>query len=343
MNGRSSVSLLALTTLVMAAFAGCLDAPSFLTESDVEATALENKDLADGAAAAWSAEAKLVGITAFEASPTHAAASMGKAPVDATIGNGRALVWLYAYQTMDDSRVFRVDADGRIQVENTSMVPQAEVPKGEPVGAFTVDSDAAMKAARADATFDAAAAAENASVVSALGSDGGVTKWALVAVGEKVVVAVVDANSGSLLMVETVDASAYALPAMPGYDDVVPEVVHLEGDGSLDAGTRVAEFPFTYAGRGDEGVMEISIVKRLPTDALYWAIVDDEGEEVTHGYGSGFVSYGRTYETGFDLERPGDYTLVLHYNSVAPLAPGGVDYAFVLHVGPMTEEDEDDL
>lgn len=342
MNGRSSVSLLALTTLVMAAFAGCLDAPSFLTESDVEATARENKDLADGAAAAWSGDAKLVGISAFEASPAHAMASMGKAPADPTIGNGRALVWLYAYQTPDDSRVFRVDADGRIQVENTTMVPAAEIPKGEPLGAFSVDSDAAMKVARADPTFDAAAAAANASVVSALGTESGAAKWALVAIGDKVVVAVVDANTAELLLVQTVDTSSYALPAMPGYADVVPEVIHIEESGSLGASEDVAEFPFTYNGRGDPALMEINVVRYLPTDRLYWAIMDEDGEEVAYGYGSGLISYGGTYETDFELENPGDYTLVLHYNSLVPLSPGGVDYAFTLHVGPMPDEDQDE-
>lgn len=342
MNGRSTVSLLALAALVSVAFAGCIEAPSFLTSTDAEATARENKDLADAAAAAWDPAAKLVGVSAFEASGPHAAQSEGKVPVDATVGNGRALLWLYAYQTANATRVFRVEADGRIQVENTSMVNEGEIPRGDAATSWTVDSDAAMLAARADAVFHEVASREGASVVNALGADQGAVKWALVAITEeKVVVAIVDAVSGERLLVETVDPSAYAFPVIPGYTDVATgPSIHLEGKGSLDASERTFEQPFEYAGHGDDGLLVLKAAKRLPGDMLWWSILDADGEAVADGGMGGILPRGSEREFEFTLEKPGSYTFVLEYYGLTPLQMGGVEYAFTLDVGDLPEKDD---
>lgn len=347
MNGRSNIAILALVSLLAAAFAGCVEAPSFLTSSDAEASARENKDLADNAAAAWNPEAVLVGVTAFEASAAHAQEAQGMVPVDPTVGNGRALLWFYAYQTPggNESRLFRVDADGRIQVENTSMVPMKEIGALDPVDGWAIDSDAAMSAARADERFDQAVKAENASVVSAVGNHEGVTKWALVALTEETVVgALVDATTGELLMVESSDVADIPMPAMPsapGFEMSSP--VHLEGSGSLDGSTRSEEHAFSYLGTGDAACLELTVSKRLPTDAIHWYVVDAEGEEVDGGHLGGMRSMSSADTFFFELDQPGDYTLVLDYMPTAMLALGGVDYEFVLEVGPLAAEHAKDM
>ena len=347
MNGRSNV-LIALATLLAAAFAGCVEAPSFLTQSDAEATARENKDLADNAALAWNPEAVLVGIAAFEASAAHAAESKGLLPADPTVGNGRALLWFYAYQTPGgaESRLFRVDADGRIQVENTSMVPMGDIGSIEPLGSWSVDSDAAMAAAQADEKFRAVAAAENASVVSAVGNHEGSGKWALVAMNEeKVVGAVVDAVTGELLLVEATDLDEVEIPVMPGtpgFERAPP--VHVEGEGSLDTAEPVAEFPFTYAGMGDAGLLQMESSTRFPGDRFTWKIVDEAGETVASSRGGFLLPRSGASEAEFELTQPGEYVLVLAYSGATPLAMGGADYAFVLDVGGdlVLEDEEED-
>ena len=344
MNGRSNVSILALVSLLSAALAGCVDAPSFLTESDAEATARENRDLADNAALAWNPEAVLVGVAAFEASAAHAKESGGILPPDPTVGNGRALLWFYAYQTPggDESRLFRVDADGRIQVENTSMVPMDQVGKVEPVASWTVDSDAAMGAAQTDPTFLAAVGAENASVVSAVGSHEGAAKWALVAVTEAhAVAALVDATTGELLLVETIEADDVDLPAMPGVPGHgISAPVHMEGSGSV-GGRGSAEFPFSYLGTGDDGMLEIHLSTRLPTDGLRWAILDSDGEAVHEGYlGGGPASRNEVDTYFFGISAPGDYTLVFTHAGI-PLPLSEVDFRFILDVGPAASERAD--
>lgn len=345
MNGRSAASLLAFVTLVAAGLAGCVEAPSFLTNSDSEASAKENRDLADSAAAAWNPDAALVAVMTFEAGSADAEEGAGAIPVDPSVGNGRALLWFYGYQTPggNETRLFRVTADGAVEVENTTGIDMGPVTM-KPVDKWNVDSDAAVDAARADERFEEVVGAENASMMMVLGSEEGHSKWMLLAhAGGKMVAAAVDADTGALLMVEKVDFDDMVMPDVPtppGFDMGAP--VHLEGSGRLDSATRVVEVPFTYGGRNDEGVLEISTRKTVPGEGLWYSLVGPDGEAIAEGSLMRLVTPSGSATVEFEMEGPGEYLLVLGYDTVAGMAPvpvplAGVDYEFMLHVGPEME------
>lgn len=335
MNGRSTFAVSAL--IALAALAGCVESFGFLSTTDDEVSAMAHKDLADGAAAAWASDATLVAVLAFES-----ANASEMLPSDATVGNGLAPLWLYGYTAQNGSeyRVFQVTAAGEVATFNPrGMSEMGEVPIGlaEPIGAWSIDSNAAVDIARGNETFAAVAALEGVSFMEALGAQQGATAWAIMAgTPSAQAIAIVDAASGILLMVQSFqmdfDLPPMPMPGMTGAGFEGPQV-EMEESGTLDMGTPVAEFPFTIS-YADSGFLAIQIQGDLPTDALSWVITDAEGEEVDSGSLSmRFSPQGSGDEWDIALEDAGEHTLTLYYDAQSLLAVGSVDFDLQFIVG----------
>lgn len=266
-------------------------------------------------------------------------------PSDTTPGNGRAPVWLYAYAANNgtEHRAFQVSADGQVATLNETMSDAPDV--GESIGAWAIDSDAAVATARANATFEAVASSEGAAFMEALGSEDGTTVWAIMAgSASRQAIALINAVDGSLIFVESF-AMEFNMPAMPvwgapGANGWTGPQVEIHETGSVDATTRTVEYPFTveYA---DVATLRLSYDKTLPLEAIGWHILDSTGEEI-----DGAIvrdgSMGGSTTAELTIEAPGDYTLVIMYHNMASMVPvpvGGIDYMVDFYVGPMPEID----
>lgn len=336
MNGRF-VPVLGLM-VVVAGFAGCLEAISMLSNSEGEVTAAQNRDLADAAASAWASDAQLVAVFAFE--QTNMTPEF---PSDPAIGNGKAPLWIYGYKGMNGSeaRAFQVTADGAVQAMNDSS--GMDVPDvGEAVSGWQIDSDKAVEIARANATFEAMASREGASMIEALGSEDGVTVWAIMAGAQDgQAVAIVDAMEGALIAVESFDM-ADMMPAFPTPGQMAnrgPQL-EMEDSGTVSPGSPM-EYPFAleYA---DVGMLSISYDRLLPFEAVRVTILDADGEEVMSEVARG--GFGPSGGTVMDIafEKAGDYTLVLSYATMGPELPvASVDYQFYFAVGACLGDDAD--
>lgn len=338
MNGR----MLAAVGLMMAvAGSGCIDAIGFLSsDDDTEVTAMANRDLADSAAQAWSPDAELMAVFAFEnnnATPEF--------PSDPNPGNGRAPLWLYAYTGMNgtEHRAIQVSADGQVRTMNESMDMSQAPDMGDAIDTWSIDSDAAVATARANETFESVASLEDAVLMEALGSQEGMTVWAVMAgTMEGQALAVIDAASGALIMAQAFTMD-FDLPPVPmwGGAGMGQSQVMIEESGSLDDSTSTMEYPFEV-GRPDAAHIEISFQGMLPTDGMSWAVLDEAGEFVEGGGVQGFFGGGSTVYD-FAIESPGAYTLVLEYSPRLGFGPlpglGSVDYDLMFMVGVMPEMD----
>lgn len=335
MNGRLTVAVSAL--IALAAFAGCVESLGFLSTTEDEVPAMQHRELADGAAAAWAPDAALVAVLAFES--LNASEML---PSDASVGNGRAPLWLYGYtaQNASEYRIFQVTAAGEVATFNPrGMDDMGDMPLGmaEPIGAWSIDSDAAVDIARGNETFNAVATMEGVSFMEALGAQQGATAWAIMAgTPAAQAIALVDAASGMLLMVQSFEMD-FALPPMPmpgmeGSGFRGPQV-EMEESGTLDSGTPVAEFPFALS-YADMGYLAIQTQGQFPTDSLTWAILDSEGEEVESGSLSGGFGGGSSgNEWDFTLDDAGDYTLNLYYDARSVVPIGSIDFEMLLVIG----------
>lgn len=344
MNGRFVAAL----GLMMAAagFSGCLEAMQFLGNEDGEVTAKENRDLADSAARAWSPDAELMAVFAFE-NPNMT----DEFPSDPTPGNGRAPVWLYAYSAQNgtENRAFQVSAGGQVRILNDSMMGAPDV--GEPITAWEIDSDQAVETARANATFESVAGQEGAVVMEALGAEEGTTVWAIMAgTAGGQAIAVVSALDGTLIFAEAFQMD-FDLPPMPiwgmeGASMRAPQVV-IEDANSVSAdilsGERV-EYAFNVT-HADVATLHLMYEPTLPTDGIRWSVVDASGEIIEDGYEWSYNGMSGMAMSEFALETPGPYVLVVEYATMtwAPVPPGSVDYELMFVVGPMPEDmvDED--
>lgn len=332
MDGRISLITLASLAIVGVGFAGCLEAPSFLFASDVEATAMEARGRADEAAATWRADARLVQAFALEMAEADE-----EVPADPAVGNGRATVWWFSYASGNDTAEWRVAADGNVTLmEEESSDHEDDL---APLGEWSVDSDRAIERALENESFRRVALAPNATLAEGVGMEEGAAQWFFAAGSpEGLVFATVDARTGALLGVEET-SFGFAVPAWPGMGGswgggAEPEVA-FEEEGTLDAGERVAEFPFTTTSPGLPAHLEIAIGKQLPTDALAWSVRSATDQEDVYGEGSlgrsGFM--GDEAEEDFVLGDAGDYVLVLEYRGAEPLGLGAVDFELEFTAG----------
>lgn len=322
-----SLLLLAALAMAGAGLSGCLEAPSFLTASDAEATAMDNRDLAHAAALAWSPDAQLVGVLSFESTN----GSEFDLPADPAVGNGRALAWWYSYEGANATRAFRVTADGQVTVENETVLPESYDLETPPLEGWAVDSDAALAAAAANETFAAVLQGESASLVEALAATEGQSNWYLAAFGDAgFVLAVVDGRTGDLISVDEMGFDfAFHMPAMPDMPawTMPGPAVLIEDEGTLSGGAK-KEYPFTLDAAATAHLM-VAADRELPTDGLRWAVLDAEGEVVEAGdaerWTSGDDDEGMEAEFGLDA---GKYTLVLQHKpgTLVPGPVGGVEY-----------------
>jgi hypothetical protein len=340
MNGRKTAVLAASLASLMT-LAGCL-APSELLGADsekTEITALENKDLADGAAKAWDPEAQLGGVFGLELSDATAADQW---PLDPDAGNGKSPAWVYVYlgEAGKAVRGFRVTADGRVSAENDTFDVQSAAEQAKPLGEWTVDSDRAVEIAGGNEVFGKALGGGNATVALGVANMEGITGWYLAAISDAgSAFAIVNAATGELVTAETFNMD-FKPPTMG--EDVFVEAMptHAEGAGSLDAEKPKAEFPFTHGG-ADQILLQIYADSRLPTEGLSWKIVDAQGETVeSGGAGRGWSGSSRSHWT-IDMPDAGDYTLVLVYGSFAPLPLGGVDFKFTIDSDEAAAEEDE--
>ncbi|HVM44433.1 MAG TPA: hypothetical protein VM582_00755 [Candidatus Thermoplasmatota archaeon] len=343
MDGKSRVLLLVLA-LASTGLAGCIEAASFLNASDVEVSAFENKKLADEAALAWSKDAKLVSVMAFELSQSDEA----RIESDPEVGNGLAPAWWYVYclETKDggEVRAFKVAADGTVTSEDDAATVAAGYKKHEMTGSLSdwkVDSHVALDAAKADESFRKAAEGFNATLVEGVAHYEGHTTWWFAAVSaDGFVVATVDAVTGKLLDVHPMDLGM----TMPSFEWAarspehwVAEPVRLEGEGVAQPGARPLEMPF-FAASAMHGELVIEYAQMLPTDGLRWAILDGDGEAVARGSTRSWRG-GGSMSAEVAIEEAGQYTFVLGHHTWIPgpmprPVANDVEYEFALELMP---------
>lgn len=345
MNGRL-VAALALM-VASAGFAGCIEGMSFLSASEDEVSAMENRGLADSAAQAWAPDAQLMAVFAFETTDLNM--TQGVFPTDPTPGNGLAPMWLYGYAGNNgtEHRAFQVTADGMVSVMNETM---GEVPAlGEPVNNWNIDSDKAVELALANESFAAVAGTEGASLMNGLGAEDDTLVWAIMAgTMSGQAIAVINAADGSLIMAEafTLEMPDIDVPTwgMPGASGMGPQVDMSESGTATPGSPMEYEFDVGYA---DHGMLSLSYSKSLPVEGLRVSILpvteDEDAEPVaTQTFGTGDPSPNGGGAFDFEIE-PGSYKLVVSYTSMTRFLPvpiGSVDYDFNLVVGEMPEDME---
>jgi hypothetical protein len=378
MDGRSYTLLIALV-MAGSALTGCIQNPDWLNTSDAEVSAQENARLANDAALAWNENAVLVGLMAFELSESPDP----RIDADPDPGNGLAPAWWYVYCATEEAqaeaeaddeegfrtgggeetssfnmptsvRAFKVLADGTVTSEEDAEALAAGMDHSmaESIGEWTVDSDDALAAAKADEGFAKVAQGFNATVVEGIAHHEGVTSWWVSAMSvDGFVVATVDAKTGELLEVTPIDMD-FDMPEFQ-WGAANPELegtpVWLEGEGVATAGDEPVETPFTTTSPV-HGTMTVDYSADQFGDGLHIAILDADGElvAVDHIGGWGPEQEG-TYEFDVELEEAGDYVLSLGYMSslefthFVPLPTGGaVEYTYVLDLMPGEAEHEDD-
>lgn len=382
MDGRSTTIALGLA-LAATALSGCIQNPDWLNNASAEVSALENKGLADDAAAAWSEDAVLVGAMAFELSE----APDPRIDSDPDPGNGLAPAWWYVYcdasmaqmsaegeasshsgysddggssmsrmESMPMLRAFKVTSDGEVSSEKDAeaFASGFDHEMVTPMGEWTVDSDEALAAAKTDESFAKVAQGFNASVVEGIANYEGETAWWVSAMSaDGFVVATVDALTGELTHVESIDMDF----EMPDFEwgaanpEMTMQPVHLEGEGVASAGDEPAEFPFTTGGAPMSGSIWIDYGSdapiATPEGGLWWAIVDEEGNVYDDGRTGGF-GFGPSGSHGDDVNiddvEGHDLVLVIGASSWVPMSPLASDWAYTFTLDlypPGMEPDEE--
>lgn len=353
MDGRSIALMLAMT-VAGSALTGCIQNPEWFNTNAAEVSAFQNMAAADGAAAAWSAEAKLIGVMAFELSQTPDP----RIDSDPDPGNGLAPAWWYVYVGGKDAksevRAFKVTSDGTVSSEKDAetLAMGVDHDSAAPIEGWVVDSDAALATAKANASFAKVAQGFNATVIEGVaqetGSSDGPTWWFSAMSADGFVVATVSAVTGKLIEVTSLDADfempdfewGAANPAMMG------SPVHLEGDGALASGDEAAAEAFAVTGPV-LGTFMIDFSPSMPADGLHWAILDADGEAIAEEHMSSWRGSSDSHEIDVEIMDAGEYTLKLSYMSAfgpgfLPVNPlgGSVEYSYVLHLMPGASEHE---
>lgn len=372
MARRSHVAFLVLA-FAATSMAGCIENLTALASSDAEVSAMENRGAADAAAADWNENAELIGVMAFELTES----SEERIMPDPEVGNGLAPAWWYVYCATSWSeakaeakgadgaattsekemsgvpmvRAFKVTADGTVTSEDdaAAMAAGFDHEMAQTIEAWSVDSNDALASAKGDESFQKVAEGFNASVVEGVASHDGMTAWWFAAMSaDGFVVATVDALTGELLEVESIDMNMEIPSFEWGARD--PEMwtaqpVHLEAEGVAEPEGEPLQLPFSTSGPVF-GPLEIVFDQMFPTDGLHWAILDSEGELVAVDHVRSW-SGGSAYSADVELEDAGDYTFTLYYMSwmpgpvSTPLAQG-VAYAFTLDLEPGMMEHDDE-
>lgn len=230
--------------------AGCLDAQrpaldTALADPPVEVSALAHAGRAQTEALGWSGEARLVGILATEGEPIGDNVDpplFWNTVGDPVVGNGKAVVWTYAYAGPENGVLYYVSvgADGAVLYARELPLPYywtmnerahpasdgaccaksmpAEPPAQPALALPALDSDAAIAVADSDEAFRTFGEAHPRHQVQiVLGGDGGNAVWAFVKrtatyFGAS---AAVDGASGALL-------HSASWPQPPGPCDACP-------------------------------------------------------------------------------------------------------------------------
>jgi hypothetical protein len=350
MDGRSYTLIVALA-LAGSAMAGCIENPDWLNTNSAEVSAFENKAAADEAALAWSPNATLVGVMAFELSETPDP----RIDSDPDPGNGLAPAWWYIYcdtEAQDASlKAFKVTSSGNVSSERDAeaLAMGMDHSQAKKLGEWSIDSDDALTAAKADESFAKVAQGFNATIVEGVADQEGLTAWWVSAMSvEGFVVASVDAATGELVHVETIDMAT----KMPDFQwgaanpSLMGTPVHLEGAGAAGAGDEPAEQAFTTTSPV-WGTMSFTYSASAPMDGLHWAITNSDGEWMIEDHLSSWSGDQDDYEMQVEIPDAGDYTLSIGYMSsfgqFIPLPVGGnVDYTFVLDLMPGQMPDDEE-
>lgn len=338
MDVRSSTIAIALV-LAATSFAGCIENADWLNRGDAEVTAMTNKPAADAAAADWHADAKLVGVMAFELADSPDP----RIDADPDPGNGFAPAWWYVYHAPTDEgpelRAWKVAADGTLTSEQEAEMFAATMDHdmAEELVGWTIDSDAAIQAAKTDAKFRKVAEGFNATVVEGVAHHGDITAWWVSAMSaDGFAVATIDAATGEVITVDMPDMDF----DMPDFEwgaanpSMTAPPVHIEDAGELAPGEPV-EYPFSVT-TPMWGILEARASTGAPFPGMggvAWHILDDEGDAVADGY-LDRRSDDEPFE--IEIEEPGAYTLVFEYVSWTSWLPvpgaSGAEYEFMMHL-----------
>jgi hypothetical protein len=360
MQGRL-LAPLAILVLLGVGLAGCMSQPEFQNAGVSEVSARQNVELAANAAKAWSEKAGLVGIGGAEARDGNDAMIAG----DPDVGNGLATSWSYVYQSpAGEHRAFEVTADGTVVSKNETDAAadyggmygayagayqayrsQSTSSKGEALGDWSWDSDAALAAALRNETFASAARAPNATLAEGLGQSGTPAAWAFLATAShRTVLAMVNATSGEVIGVHDFsrysmkDAQQYASAKTPPTPPSAPkppaaaEPVEIQDSGSLSAAAPKKEIPFTVTGPV-KGPLNLTASFSGDATDLAWKIVKGT-KTVASGSTGGVLLSSQTSST-VKITDPGDYKLVLTVNTIQGAVPvGSVSYDLAAKLMP---------
>jgi hypothetical protein len=343
MNGRSLTAAAVLTTLAM--LAGCLAPNDFLNASStkLEITAMEDRDLADNAAQAWSPGAVLVSVFSIELADAGHNSSW---PADPHVGNGKAPAWVYAYQAADGNgtKAFRVTANGRVTTDNESddMGMGDMGSMGDAVSSIAqgwkIDSDKALASALKNESFSGALKGGNLTLAEGVAAMDNATAYYFAAVGmHGMAIATVDASNGHLLSVKSFDMPAFDMGGMGdmGSFSTWGEPVNEKGKGTVSEAKPKMEFPFHVA--SPQGAkFSISYDPSLPTDGLRWSLVGPDGKALKaqggNGSGDPTMMRGEPGSVTYQLPASGAYKVVVQYESNVPdpVGLGGVSFSWTL-------------
>lgn len=340
MNGKSLAALGAVLTMLAAGLTGCLSG-DFLGASSTksEVSAMENKDLADNAAKAWSPDAKLSGVFGLELLNSTPEGAASDWPTDPHLGNGKAPAWTYVYSAANATRAFRVTADGRVRTENDTRMA-TDVGDAKPLGDWIIDTPIALKAATANGTFSDAMKGKDLTLAQGVAMMDGITGIYFAAMSEGgMAFATVDAANGKLLSAKSFAMDKMRFPRYAGTGGGMwGRPLHEEGSGTVDAAKPTKEF-FFNAQSGTEATFEITVNKQVPTDGYSWSIVDANGEKVkSSSTSNGFRSMQDKSRTNVTLPDAGAYKVIVSYTSPAPPSPaalGSVQFTWKLTSGGM--------
>jgi len=335
MNGRSLTAAAVLTTLAM--LAGCLAPNDFLNASStkLEITAMEDRDLAENAAQAWSPGAVLVSVFAIELANTGHNSSW---PADPHVGNAKAPAWVYAYESQDGNatKAFRVTANGRVATDNESDDMGMGSDMGDSVRAITdgwkIDSDKALASALKNESFAGALSGGNLTLAEGVASMDNATAYYFAAVGmHGMAIATVDAATGHLLSVKSFDMPAFDMGGMGdmGSFSTWSQPVNEKGSGNVNEAKPKMEFPFRVSG-AQQAKFTISYNAALPTDRVTWTLVGPDGKalKAQNASGGSMMMEGNPTSISYSLPSSGEYKVVVQYASQVPDPAGLGDVSF---------------
>jgi hypothetical protein len=339
MKGRLWAAL-ALLFALSTGLAGCIEGLQSMSEDDNGITAKEDQDLAANAAQAWNPQAYLVGALTLESQDVRSGV-----PTDVEVGDGQSAFWYYAYGApeTDETRLFRVTADGRVTIEERlpgilGAVQFTPAPAGE----WPMDSDAALAAVKAHAVASPVFGGANLSVLEgvAYNPEHGATCWAVAGFSDAgFVVAFVDPKTGEVTIHETeMPEIPKGMPPMVPLVSFAPPLV-ITDEGALEGDEMEKSWTFD-ATKGMDAVFAFEAETYQAFDTFEWEIIGPEGSLIAWDTVRAWGPMGGSFSYAFDfeLEKTGEHTLVLRASNTigplwTPIPPQPIDYWFELIVG----------